>query len=103
MEGRVRQDRKATRGTKFRSLQTEIAGISDDLTSLGAALGATTSDEARAVLQSIRQKADRVAGSVGEATTENVTALEDVIEENPLGSIAVALAAGFILGTFVHR
>jgi ElaB/YqjD/DUF883 family membrane-anchored ribosome-binding protein len=26
-----------------------------------------------------------------------------VIEENPLGSIAVALAAGFILGTFVHR
>jgi ElaB/YqjD/DUF883 family membrane-anchored ribosome-binding protein len=97
----MRQGRQRTASVGFKSIQKEIANIGDDITSLGSAIGATASDETRATFQSIRERLDRISANAGEAM--NAGSVEEIIEENPWASVAVALAVGFILGNVVRR
>jgi ElaB/YqjD/DUF883 family membrane-anchored ribosome-binding protein len=83
--------------SNFRSVRKEIGNIADEITSLGSSLGATASEETRAAIQSIRQRLES-AGKAMDAGT-----VEEIIEENPWASVAVALAIGFVLGNLVRR
>jgi ElaB/YqjD/DUF883 family membrane-anchored ribosome-binding protein len=94
--------RKAAR-SGVETMQDEIATIGADVASLGNTLGDVASAEARGMIQSIRQRLDRMADGVGSATRAGVGTVQDTIEEKPFISIAVALGAGFILASMLRR
>jgi ElaB/YqjD/DUF883 family membrane-anchored ribosome-binding protein len=94
--------RKAAR-SGVETMQDEIATIGADVASLGNTLGDVASDEVRGMIQSIRQRLDRMADGAGSATRAGVGMVQDTIEEKPFISIAVALGAGFILASMLRR
>lgn len=85
------------------TIQDELETIGADVTSLTSTLGDVASVEARAMIQSIRQRLDRIANDTGTATRAGVGIVQDTIEERPFVSIAVALGAGFILASMLRR
>jgi ElaB/YqjD/DUF883 family membrane-anchored ribosome-binding protein len=85
------------------TIQDELETIGADVTSLTSTLGDVASAEARAMIQSIRQRLDRIANDTGNATRAGVGIVQDTIEERPFVSIAVALGAGFILASMLRR
>jgi len=91
------------KGVTLRSLREEISAVSEDVASLAAALGDAASADARARLEAVRQKTDTLADAVGKATSTKLSALEEIVEENPVGSVAVALMLGFIVGSATRR
>jgi ElaB/YqjD/DUF883 family membrane-anchored ribosome-binding protein len=91
------------KGVTLRSLREEIRAVSEDVAALAAALGEAASDDARARLESVRQRTNTLADSVGQATSTRLSALEQVVEENPIGSVTVALMFGFIVGAVTRR
>jgi ElaB/YqjD/DUF883 family membrane-anchored ribosome-binding protein len=94
--------RKAAR-SGVETMQDEIATIGADVASLGNTLGDVASAEARGMIQSIRQRLDRMADGAGSTTRAGVGMVQDTIEEKPFISIAVALGAGFILASMLRR
>jgi ElaB/YqjD/DUF883 family membrane-anchored ribosome-binding protein len=97
----MRQRQGRFGSSSFQSIRNEIANIGDDITSLGGSLGATASEETRATIQSIRQRLEKIAADAGKAMDAGT--VEEIIEENPWASVAVALAIGFVLGNLVRR
>jgi ElaB/YqjD/DUF883 family membrane-anchored ribosome-binding protein len=97
----VRRRKAARSGVE--TMQDEIATIGADVASLGNTLGDVASAEARGMIQSIRQRLDRMADSVGSATRAGVGTVQDTIEEKPFISMVVALGAGFILASMLRR
>jgi ElaB/YqjD/DUF883 family membrane-anchored ribosome-binding protein len=85
------------------TIQDEIETIGADVTSLANTLEDVASAEARGMIQSIRQRLDRIANDTGSATRAGVGTMQDTIEERPFISIAVALGAGFILASMLRR
>jgi ElaB/YqjD/DUF883 family membrane-anchored ribosome-binding protein len=85
------------------TIQDELETIGADVTSLGNTLGEVASAEARGMIQSIRQRLDRMADGAGSVTRSGVGMVQDTIEEKPFISIAVALGAGFILASMLRR
>jgi ElaB/YqjD/DUF883 family membrane-anchored ribosome-binding protein len=55
------------------------------------------------MIQSIRQRLNRMADGAGGAARAGVETVQDTIEERPFISIAVALGAGFILASMLRR
>jgi ElaB/YqjD/DUF883 family membrane-anchored ribosome-binding protein len=85
------------------TIQDELETIGADVTSLANTLGDVASVEARAMIQSIRQRLGRIANDTGSATRAGVGKMQHTIEERPFVSIAVALGAGFILASMLRR
>jgi len=101
-EGELARRKKAPRNG-VETIQDELETIGADVTSLTSTLGDVASAEARAMIQSIRQRLDRIANDTGNATRAGVGIVQDTIEERPFVSIAVALGAGFILASMLRR
>lgn len=95
--------RKKTVRSGVETIQDEIEMIGADVTSLGSTLGEVASDEVRGMIDSIRQRLDRIADGTGSATRAGVGMVQDTIEERPFISLAVALGAGFILASMLRR
>ena len=95
--------RKKTVRSGVETIQDEIETIGADVTSLGSTLGEVASDEVRGMIDSIRQRLDRIADGAGSATRAGVGMVQDTIEERPFISLAVALGAGFILASMLRR
>jgi ElaB/YqjD/DUF883 family membrane-anchored ribosome-binding protein len=95
--------KKAVRGG-VETIQDELETIGADVTSLGNTLGDVASAEARGMIQSIRQRLDRMAANdTGSATRAGVGMVQDTIEERPFISIAVALGLGVVLASMLRR
>ena len=93
--------KKAVRGVE--TIQDELATIGADVTSLGNTLGDVASAEARGMIQSIRQRLDRMADDAGSATRAGVGMVQETMEEKPFISVAVALGVGVILASMLRR
>jgi ElaB/YqjD/DUF883 family membrane-anchored ribosome-binding protein len=93
--------KKAVRGVE--TIQDELATIGADVTSLGNTIGDVASAEARGMIQSIRQRLDRMADDAGSATRAGVGMVQETIEEKPFISVAVALGVGVILASMLRR
>ena len=95
--------RKKTPRDGVEAIQDELETIGADVTSLGNTLGDVASAEARGMIQSIRQRLDRMADNAGSATRAGVGAMQDTIEERPFISMAVALGLGVVLASMLRR
>ena len=85
-------------GRSFESIREELAGIGDDLTSLGNSLGETASAETRATIDTIQQRLNKIGGEISALADAGVATVQDTIEENPIISVAIALGLGIFLG-----
>jgi ElaB/YqjD/DUF883 family membrane-anchored ribosome-binding protein len=85
------------------TIQDDLETIGADVTSLANTLGDVASAEARDMIQSIRQRLDRMADDAGSATRAGVGAMQDTIEERPFISMAVALGLGVVLASMLRR
>lgn len=95
--------RKKAPRSGVETIQDELETIGADVTSLSNTLGDVASAEARGMIQSIRQRLDRIADNAGNATRTGLGVVQDTIEEKPFISLAVALGAGFILASMLRR
>jgi ElaB/YqjD/DUF883 family membrane-anchored ribosome-binding protein len=95
--------RKKAPRNGIETIQDELATIGADVTSLGSTLGDVASAEARDMIQSIRQRLDRMANDAGSATRAGVGMVQGTIEEKPFISIAVALGVGVVLASMLRR
>src|SRR5580765_2933810 len=101
-ESATARRKKASRNG-VEAIQDELETIGADVTSLGNTLGDVASAEARGMIQSIRQRLDRMADNAGSATRAGVGAMQDTIEERPFISMAVALGLGVVLASMLRR
>jgi ElaB/YqjD/DUF883 family membrane-anchored ribosome-binding protein len=101
-ENAMARRKKAPRNG-IETIQDELATIGADVTSLGSTLGDVASAEARDMIQSIRQRLDRMANDAGSATRAGVGMVQGTIEEKPFISIAVALGVGVVLASMLRR
>jgi ElaB/YqjD/DUF883 family membrane-anchored ribosome-binding protein len=85
------------------TIQDDLETIGADVTSLANTLGDVASAEARDMIQSIRQRLDRMSDGARGAARAGVGTVQDTIEERPFISIAVALGAGLILASMLRR
>ena len=96
-------NRRPIRHRRAKSLERDFAQISDDIRSLGASLGSSVSEEAQASLQALSRRLEDLAAKGSDTTAAGIDALKENVRASPLGSLAVALAAGFVLGALVRR
>jgi ElaB/YqjD/DUF883 family membrane-anchored ribosome-binding protein len=94
--------KKATR-SGFESIQDELATIGADVASLGNALGEVASAEARDMIESIRQRLDRIANDAGSSTRAGVGMIRGTIEDKPFISVAIAFCLGVVLASMLRR
>ena len=95
--------RKKPPRNRVETIRDDLETIGADVTSLANTLGDVASAEARGMIQSIRQRLDRIVSDTGSATRAGVGTVQDTIEERPFISLAVALGAGFILASMLRR
>jgi ElaB/YqjD/DUF883 family membrane-anchored ribosome-binding protein len=85
------------------TIQEELATIGADVASLANTLGDAASAEARATIESIRERLDRMTSDAGSATRAGVGMVQDSIEENPFLSVALAFGLGMVLASMLRR
>jgi ElaB/YqjD/DUF883 family membrane-anchored ribosome-binding protein len=107
--GVERDKMKRTRGTA-QQVQDEISNIVDELASLGRVLQHDASAETKAAIQSLRQRADKLAEVAGsltegglEAARNTVSYARDTIAEGPFVSTGAAFGLGLGVGVLLAR
>ena len=95
--------RPIARRRRAKSIERDVAQLADDLRTLGSSLGSSASEEARASLQALSRRIEALAAKGGETTQAGLDGLKESVRETPLGSLAAALAAGFVLGALFRR
>jgi ElaB/YqjD/DUF883 family membrane-anchored ribosome-binding protein len=98
----MKRTRQAARKAST-SIHDEISKITNDLASLGSALGENASAEAKATIRSLRQRVDSLADSASSLTEEVVEDVEKTIAENPFIAIGAAFGLGVLLSALLLR
>jgi ElaB/YqjD/DUF883 family membrane-anchored ribosome-binding protein len=101
---------KQAGGNSYQQLETELARLREDVSSLAGTVRDIASDEVQAAVEAIRSRVDTAATQARRATRrvkagaqDAADAIEGAIEEHPFTSIAVALGLGFLIGAFLRR
>jgi len=91
----------------MQALQQDIARLSQLLTGLVAAKGSEAWELAKDNINGMRTdasaKGEEAADAVGEMRDNLVAAIEDSIENRPYTTLALTLAAGFVVGAMWKR
>jgi len=85
------------------SIQEELATLGSDVESLASTLGDVASSEARAAIQSIRDRLDDIVGEARAQGRAQVDALEETIQERPFVSVGAAFGLGFLIARLMGR
>ena len=94
--------RKATRKTST-PIHDEIAKIAADVASLGNVLGESASDEATAVIRSLRRRLDGLADDAGSLAEEAVDDARGAIASNPFIAVCLAFGLGALVAGLLRR
>ena len=84
-------------------IEDELNAIAADVASLGSAIGDVASAEAREMIQSIRQRLDRVATDAGYATSEGIAVVQDTIRERPITFVLAGFVCGWAAAAILRR
>jgi ElaB/YqjD/DUF883 family membrane-anchored ribosome-binding protein len=95
--------RKKSSNNRVATIEDELNAIAADVASLGSAIGDVASAEAREMIQSIRQRLDRVASEAGYATSAGMEVIQDTIREKPITCVLVGFACGLVTGAILRR
>ena len=96
------------------AVKTDIAHLSQQISEAVNALGAVAQGEARRGMRNARANVDSAMADASDRAGATVTAaqgaassvresLEDVIQERPVATLAVALGLGFLIGVNSRR
>jgi ElaB/YqjD/DUF883 family membrane-anchored ribosome-binding protein len=85
------------------SLQEQITRLSEELSNLRRSISDTASDDTKSALRSLQQRIDVLADDAASWTREGVQQTRDIIVQNPLATVGLALALGVILGVVARR
>ena len=95
---------------EFDALRADMEALRKDLGSLLAAVGDGATDEFRSRGRRARGAAERAGATIGEAAeeaqrrgAEGLAALEQRIEDRPLGSVLIAFGVGLLIGKLLQR
>jgi ElaB/YqjD/DUF883 family membrane-anchored ribosome-binding protein len=85
------------------SLQEQISRLSEELSNLRRSMSDSASDDTKSALRSLQQRIDGLADDAASWTREGVQQTRDIIVQNPLATVGLALALGVILGVVARR
>jgi ElaB/YqjD/DUF883 family membrane-anchored ribosome-binding protein len=85
------------------SIQEQMSRLREELTDLRRSIGDNASDDTKSALRSFQQRIDRLADDAASWTREGVEQTRDIITQNPLAAVGIALVLGVILGSVVRR
>src|SRR6516164_10949214 len=85
------------------SLQEQISRLSEELSNLRRSISDNASDDTKSALRSLQQRIDGLADDAASWTREGVQQTRDIIVQNPLATVGLALALGVILGGVIAR
>jgi ElaB/YqjD/DUF883 family membrane-anchored ribosome-binding protein len=96
------------------AMKNAIGGLSDQIADAASDIGAVAQDQAKRGLKHARANVDAVvadasdrAGAIARTAQMEASsigdALEDVIRERPLSTVAIALGLGFLVGATWRR
>ena len=95
--------RKKSGNSRVHSIENELEAIAADVASLSSTIGDVASAEARQMMESIRQRLDKIADDAGYATSAGVGTVRETIRERPLTCVAVGAVLGFAVGFGIRR
>jgi ElaB/YqjD/DUF883 family membrane-anchored ribosome-binding protein len=103
-------DARHSTDKSYQALEGELAKLRDDIAALAKTVHDIGSGEAQAVVDSVRERLDKVSAEARKASRraragaqEAADTVQGAIEENPVTSVLVALGLGFIIGAFLRR
>ena len=85
------------------SIEEEMSRLREELSDLRRSIGENVSDDTKSALRSLQQRIDRLADDAASWTREGVEQTRDIITQNPLAAVGIALVLGVILGSVVRR
>ena len=85
------------------SIQEQMSRLREELTDLRRSIGDNASDDTKSALGSLQQRIDRLADDAASWTREGVQQTRDIIAQNPLAGVGLALVLGVILGGVIAR
>jgi ElaB/YqjD/DUF883 family membrane-anchored ribosome-binding protein len=85
------------------SIQEQISRLSEELSELRRSISDNASDDTKSALRSLQQRIDGLAEDAASWTREGVQQTRDIIVQNPIATVGLALALGAILGAVVSR
>ena len=85
------------------SIQEQISRLSEELSDLRRSIGENASDDTKSALRSLQQRIDRLADDAASWTREGVQQTRDIIVQNPITTVGLALVLGVILGVVARR
>ena len=101
--------RRAT-DKSYQDLEGELAQLREDIVALAKTVKDIGSGEAEAVVDTVRERLDKISAEARRAgrrakvgAQDAAETVQDAIEENPLTSVLIALGLGFIIGAFLRR
>ena len=85
------------------SLQEQISRLSEELSNLRRSISDNASDDTKSALKSLQRRIDGLADDAASWTREGVQQTRDIIVQNPIATVGLALALGVILGVVARR
>jgi ElaB/YqjD/DUF883 family membrane-anchored ribosome-binding protein len=91
----------------FRSLQDNVAKLTQQVANFAAARGFQAMDFAKSNLDDViggaQAKGRQVADAVGDVRDNHANAIDESLEQRPYTTLALALAMGFVAGALWRR
>jgi hypothetical protein len=95
--------RKKASNNRLAPIDVELNAIAGNVASLGSAIGDVASAEAREMIQSIRQRLDRVARDAEYAASSGMEVIQDTIRKNPIACVLMGFACEFVTAAILRR
>ena len=85
------------------SILEQMSRLSEEVSDLRRSIGENVSDDTKSALRSLQQRIDRLADDAASWTRVGVQQTRDIIAQNPLAGVGLALVLGVILGGVIAR
>ena len=85
------------------SIQEQISRLSEALSDLRRSISDSASDDTKSALRRLQQRIDGLADDAAPWTREGVQQTRDIIVQNPITTVGLALVLGVILGVVARR
>ena len=85
------------------SIEEQMSRLREELSDLRRSIGENVSDDTKSALRSLQQRIDGLADDAASWTREGVQQTRDIIVQNPLAAVGLALVLGVILGGVIAR
>ena len=85
------------------SILEQMSRLSEEVSDLRRSIGENVSDDTKSALRSLQQRIDGLADDAASWTREGVQQTRDIIVQNPLAAVGLALVLGVILGGVIAR